>query len=199
MVYSTNFSYGVIAKIQAMDKGYTKMVLAVNIPFKQKYITFNIWKDALLKDSSGEFKVDDCVGAVYHYKEHFAVLDELVHVDRFDNCPICFCNLEPMDAQRIDCPACSMIDKSEHKERIYENMTLVSCRINDYKYSSGFRLEFIRKSTDKKIAAVIFKNNPLFDKIETLKISKTYIVIGWQSKENFVYKPFDIVDIIEIA
>ena len=73
MVYSTHFSYGIIAKIQATDKGYTKMVLAVNIPFKQKYIAFNIWKDALLQDSSGQFKVDDCVGAVYHYKEHCCI------------------------------------------------------------------------------------------------------------------------------
>ena len=196
MVNSTYFSYGVITKIQTTDRAYTKIVVTVNIPFKQKYLTFNVWKDALLKDSSGRFNVNDCVGVVYHYKEHFTVLDELVHVNRFDNCPICYCNLEPMDAQRIDCPECSMIDKSEHKDRISEIMTLVSCRINEYKYSSGYCLEFVCKSTEKKIVSVIFKNNPLFDKIETLKISKSYIVIGWQSKENFVYKPFEIIDIM---
>ena len=196
MVNSTYFSYGVIAKIQTTDRAYTKIVVTVNIPFKQKYLTFIVRNAALLEDRLGPFKLNDCVGAVYNYKGHFAVLDELVHVNRFDNCPICYCNLEPMDAQRIDCPECSMIDKSEHKDRISEIMTLVSCRINEYKYSSGYCLEFVSKSTEKKIVAVIFKNNPLFDKIETLKISKTYIVIGWQSKKNFVYKPFEIIDIM---
>ena len=190
MVYSTRFSYGITAKIQATDKGYTKMVLAVNIPFKQKYIAFNIWKNALLQDSSGQFKVGDCVGALYHYKEHFAVLEELVHVNRFDSCPLCFCSLEPIDAQRIDCPGCGTMDESECKDRICENMKLVSCTINNYKYSSGYRLEFNQESTKKKIVAVIFRNNPLFDNIKTLKISKKYIVVGWQSKENFAYKPF---------
>ena len=198
MAYSTHFSYGVISKVQAMDKGYTKIVLTVNIPFKQKYITFNVWKNALLKDSSGRFNVNDCVGVVYHYKEHFTVLDEIVRVNGFDNCPICFCDLELMDAQRIDCPGCSTMDESEHKDRISENMKLISCSINKYEYSSGYRLEFTQESTEKKIVAVIFKNNPLFDRIETLKISKSYIVIGWQSKENFAYKPFEIVDIVEI-
>ena len=71
--------------------------------------------------------------------------------------------------------------------------------LNEYEYSSGYRLEFTQESTEKKIVAVIFKNKPLFDRIETLKISTTYIVIGWQSKENFVCKPFEIVDIVEIV
>ena len=199
MVNSTYFSYGVITKIQTTDRAYTKIVVTVNIPFKQKYLTFNVWKDALLKDSSGRFNVNDCVGVVYHYKEHFTVLDEIVRVNGFDNCPICYCNLEPMDAQRIDCPGCSTMDESEHKDRISENMKLISCSINKYEYSSGYRLEFTQESTEKKIVAVIFKNNPLFDRIETLKISKSYIVIGWQSKENFVCKPFEIVDIVEIV
>ena len=198
MVYSTHFSFGMITKIQAMEKGYTKIVLTVNIPFKQKYITFNVWKSALLQDSSGRFAVGDCVGASYHYTERFTVLDELIRVIRFDNCPICFCNLEPIDAQRIDCPGCSTMDESEHRDRICDNMILMSYTLNEYKYSSGYRLEFTQESTKKNIVAVIFKNNPLFDKIESLKISKTYLVIGWQSKENFAYKPFEIVDIVEI-
>ena len=182
-----------------MDKGYTKIVLTVNIPFKQKYISFNVWKNSLLQDSSGRFKINDHVGVLYHYKGHFTVLDEIVRVIGFDNCSKCFCNLEPMDAQRFDCPGCSMMDESEHKDRISENMKLLSYSINNYAYSPGYRLEFMHESTEKKIVAVIFKNNPLFDRIETLKISKTYIVIGWQSKENFACKPFEIVDIVEIV
>ena len=200
MSYSTHFSYGIITKIQATDRGYTKIVVTVNVPFKQKYLTFIVWKAALLEDRLGPFKVNDCVGVVYHYKQHFTVLEEIVRAHNgFDNCPICFCNLEPMDAQRIDCPGCSLMDESEHKDRISENMLLKTYDIIEYKYSSGYWLEFTQESTGKKIVAVIFKSNPLFDRIETLKISQKYIVIGWRSKDNFVCKPFEIVDIVETA
>ena len=83
-------------------------------------------------------------------KKNFAVLDVLVHVNRFDSYPLCFCSIEPIDAQRIDCPGCGTMDESERKDRICENVKLVSCTINIYKYSSGYRLEFNQKSTEKK-------------------------------------------------
>ena len=60
--------------------------------------------------------------AGYHYNEHFAILDEIVQVDRFESCRTCGCNLPAIDIQPIDCLGCSTIDESERKEQIYEKM-----------------------------------------------------------------------------
>ena len=196
MTQSTHVSYGMVSKIEVTDKGYTKIVLTVNIPFKQKIISFNIWNKKLLQDKSEKIGVGDNVEVMYHYKDKFTVLDKIVRVDGFDNCPICFCNLELSDAQRIECPGCSLIDESEYKDRITENMKLVACSLNEYQYSSGYRVEFINEQTNKKIVTVIFRNNPLFEKVDNLLITETYLVIGWQTKDNFQTTPFEITDIL---
>ena len=43
MVIYAHSSLGEIAKIQNMDKRYTKIILSVYIPFKTVNITFNVW------------------------------------------------------------------------------------------------------------------------------------------------------------
>lgn len=189
------FLYGTIAKIEIMDKGYTKVLLSVNIPFKRKYMVFNIWDDDKLKDKFGVIKIGDCVSVSYHYKDQFPVMDELIRVHRLDNCPICFSDLDPIDTQRINCSGCSSMDELEYKDRVSENMKLISYSLREYQFSHGFRLEFIAESTEKKFIGVIFKNNILYDKISELNVSETYHVVGWKSKDDFVFRPFEIIEI----
>ena len=43
MIVSTHSSLGEITKLQLVDRGYFKMILSVNIPFKTVNITFNVW------------------------------------------------------------------------------------------------------------------------------------------------------------
>ena len=130
---STHSLLGEIVKLHATDKGYTKLVLSVNIPFKTLSITFNFFDKLLLRDSEKEFGIGDFVQADYHYKETFTQLDQLTRMVRFDNCPICYTNLEPMDAQRFDCPGCAIMSEDDHKGRISEKMKLLECTPTQYK------------------------------------------------------------------
>ena len=121
---STHSSLGEIVKLEVTDREYTKLILSVNIPFKAQSITFNVFDNTKLRDAEGLFGVGDCVRADYHYKDTFTQLDQLTKMVKFDNCPICYSNLEAMDAQRFDCSGCALMSEDEHKERISEKMEL---------------------------------------------------------------------------
>ena len=43
MTISTHTALGEIVKVDKMDKGYTKLVLLVNKPYKTQYLTFSLW------------------------------------------------------------------------------------------------------------------------------------------------------------
>ena len=57
----------------------------------------------------------------------------------FDNCPICWCNLEAMDAQRTECPGCSTITEAESKERVSDKIKLKSKNLKQYQNSPGYK------------------------------------------------------------
>ena len=42
MTISTNTALGEIVKVDKMDKGYTKLVLLVNKPYKTQYLAFSL-------------------------------------------------------------------------------------------------------------------------------------------------------------
>ena len=98
-----------------MEKGYTKLVILVNIPYKTVYLTFIQWDQKFFFGGDGPLGVGDYVLAKYHYNGNFTQLDEITKMIRFYNCPICWSILEAMIAQRIYCPACSTISKAESK------------------------------------------------------------------------------------
>ena len=194
---STHSALGEIIKVQLMEKGYTKVVISVNIPYKTTYTTFNLWPGKVNKFFGGveKLSVGDCVSVKYHYKGSFTELDDMTKMDRFDNCPICWCNLEAMNAQRIVCPGCSSISEEEAKERVADRMALISKEFNNYRYSSGYKLTFLSEEDEKEYVFVVFKKSPLFEKIDELKVSQKYQVIGWKSKGDFKAFPIDIVNI----
>ena len=57
MSVSTHTSLGEIIKIQLMEKGYTKIVLLVNIPYKSIYATFNLWPQKVKKFLTGDEQI----------------------------------------------------------------------------------------------------------------------------------------------
>ena len=198
MSTSTHSSLGEIVKLQATDKGYIKLVLAVNIPFKTMSITFNVFDKLLLRDFEKDFDIGDFVQVDYHYKGTFTQLDQLTRMMRFDNCPICYTNLEPIDAQRFDCPGCALMSDDNHKERISEKMKLLECTPTQYKYSSGYKIKFISEDQEYHLGAVVFKNSPLFDRLGNLRINHFYHVHGWKNKQGFKSTPPEIVNIHDI-
>ena len=56
-----------------MEKGYTKLVLLVNIPYKTVYLIFILWDEK--KFFGGDEPVGDCVLAKYYYNGNFKQLE----------------------------------------------------------------------------------------------------------------------------
>ena len=198
MSTSTHLSLGEIVKLEATEQGYIKLVFAVNIPFKTISITFNVFNKLLLRDLEKDFDIGDFVQADYHYKGTFTQLDHLTRMMRFDNCPICYTNLEPMDAQRFDCPGCALMSEDNHKERISEKMKLLECNPTQYKYSPGYKIKFMSEDQEYCLGAAVFKNSPLFDRLKDLRINHFYHVHGWKNKQGFKSTPPEIVNIHDI-
>ena len=88
MTISTDTALGEIVKAGLMEKGYTKLVLLVNIPYKTVYLTFILWDEKKFLGGDEPLGVGGCVLAKYHYNGNFKQLEEVTKMIRFDNCPI---------------------------------------------------------------------------------------------------------------
>ena len=161
--------------------------------FYTKYLQFNVWKRELLQDSDGQqFRLEDQVEANYYFKGDFPQLTNLAKT-WIDYCPVCSNGLERIDTQRMDCSGCSEVPLYEHKERINSKMTLISCTEKQYRYSTGYRLEFSAPSLDSSFLSVVFPNKPLLHSmVPNLHVGKVYTVLGWRDKNLF-----DVIDIVE--
>ncbi len=185
---------GRITDISEMDKGYKRLILSINIPFKTKLLKFNVWKDHLLQDENlVNFKVGDDVCANYHYNKGYPCLDKLTSTS-IDNCPVCYNNVEATDAQRIDCHGCSTMPESLHKLRVNARFKLKSCVQEQFQYSSGYKLKFENEEASEQFTCVIFQNNPLFVTVPNFKVSDLYYVVGWKNTENSDNYFVDVID-----
>ena len=90
-------------KARLMVKGYTKLVLLVNIPNKTLYLTVILWDEKKFLGGDEPLGVGDCVLAKYHYNGNFKQLDEVTKMIRFDICPICWSNLEAGKFGQLEC------------------------------------------------------------------------------------------------
>ena len=66
MTVSTHTALGEIVKADLMEKGYTKLVLLVNIPYKTIYLTFIVWDRNKFLGGDDPLGVGDFVLAKYH-------------------------------------------------------------------------------------------------------------------------------------
>ena len=185
-------SFGRIFELEYSEKGYRRLTVSVNIPFKTKLMRFNVWDDNLLKTELGEnFKVGDEVRVVYNYKNTFLNLIEM-SPSSVDMCPICFTTIEATNAQIVDCLRCTSIPESDHKIRLNVQMMLMASTLKQYLYSNGYRLELHLEEQNKTYTSVIFENNLLYNSIKDLKVGNKYFVVGWKSPNSgFI----DLVDI----
>ena len=185
-------AYARICELIPSEKGYTRLTVAVNIPFKLKLFKFNVWDEALLKTELMEpFKVGDEVKVSYNYKKTFPNLLEMT-LSSLDTCPVCFAYLEAADAQRMDCPGCSTVPETDHKIRLNVEMKLTSCDPKEYLHTIGYRLTLHCEEEGMDYVSVIFPNNLLYNTIKDLKVNQNYFVIGWKSLQGHL---LDVVDI----
>ena len=188
-------SLGKIVEISQTEKGYKRVVLSVNAPFKTMLIKFNVWEDTLPQDADlANFKVSDEVRADYHYNKGYPRLDRLT-LAAIDSCPVCYNYLEAIDARRTDCHGCSSMPDSACKLRVNARYKLKSKTIESYRYSSGYKLRFGNEETKEELTCVIFEGNPLFATVSDLNVSSFYNVVGWKNTEKSEFRFVDIIDI----
>jgi len=203
-VYVSNMAlfqnYGIICEINPNTKGYTRLTISTNVPFKTKLIKFNVWDTLQLKKLGSTrsnamipFKVGEEVSVEYSYKDSYPQLVNMVSA-RVDNCAVCFSSLKGIDAQRFEvgCDGCRLIPEDEHKKRVNTQMQVVSKTIKQYSNSAGIKLELYSESDNKAFAPVIFPNNFTFQTAENMEVAQKCWVVGWIAPNG---KFLDVIDI----
>ena len=187
-------SLGKIYEISRSSKGYTKLVIIVNIPFKTKYLKFCIWDDTQLIYKGTPFREDDSVRVDYYYQDNFPRFSSMTP-QPIDMCPICFCFHEETDAQRMDCQYCSTYATEQYKERVNESLKLLSNSTKNCRYSRGQCMVFINDSTGEVFTCIVYESNPLFSKLGELELSNLYTVVGWKENPSFKCNTLDVIDV----
>ena len=101
-----------IILIEETPNGYTKLVLENPIPWRTRYLRFNVRHKTKLYHDGEAYKVGDMVSVEYA-RENFDKLISLesVEPDQVDTCLVCYALYEvPRDGQRLDCGCCSVFD-----------------------------------------------------------------------------------------
>lgn len=184
---------GTIKQLNRDEKGCYKLIISVNMPFYTKYLQFDVWGSELLEKSEGQkFELEDQVEVEYYFKRDSLELTSLIST-HIEYCPVCFNGLERIETQRMDCRGCSLVPCYEQRERVNSEMVLVACTDKEYRYSTGYRLEFFEPCTDSSFRSVVFPNKPLlYSTVPSLQVGKVYAVMGWKDKNVF-----DLLDIHE--
>ena len=200
---------GIVVSLRSQSKylGYGELILKINVPFQTKFIEF-VAKSEILNSC----KVNAGIKAVYKFRTELNA-NELSEVEEIilDDCGRCLCFFEAENAQRVECPECSLIDDSDAFEKLREQLRFIgyiSYPPNDYN-ASWCRLEF----KDTIFGHIyqsqwIFKNNPLFSCIKSLYKDKVYFVTAWKLfSRRESYTPNDpiprfkliFIDLLEIV
>lgn len=181
-----------IILIEETDKGYTKLVLDNAIPWRTRYLRFNVWRKTELYHDGKPYKAGDVVSVEYMLLENFHKLVSLESVEptQVDNCLVCYGLYEvPRDGQRLDCGSCSVFDVNKRK-RLNAELKLIAITNKQGVYSMGQCLTFVDEARDELYFAWSYGGNPYFKQLSTLKTQEQYNVNGWIVKRteegNFV-------------
>ena len=177
-------AYGIVEDLTLItDKNYQKLTIAVNTPFKTELLKFNLWDDGLLREDKAGSKVEKGAGfqLEYHYKDRYLCLDKLTSME-IVNCPVCYSTLPalPDGVQRTDCLGCRTLPREEHKTRINKAMTLISVKVKDYTYSTGYRLELQARDDPAPSYTVVFPNSPFYHLMKDLADGVECQILGWK-------------------
>ena len=188
-------SLGKLYEIARSSDGYTKLVITVNVPFKTKYLTFCIWDDAQLVYRGTPFKEGDSVRVEYCYQDNFPRFSSMTPKP-IDLCPICFCFLEQINTQRMDCRYCSTYAAEQCKERINQSLKLIANSTKNYQHPSrGQWMSFANDSTGEFFNCVVYESSPLFSKVGAFELLNMYTVVGWKENPSFKCSMLDVIDI----
>ena len=179
--------FGVVKQLQLQEKGYQRLVIAVNSPYKTEWLKFNIWRnDEVLKACGEKFKVEDTVRLVYS-REMYPKLIEL-HETAIEFCTNCYRSYEERGAE---C-GCRSLPEEERKERLCSKMVLKASSVHNYRYSKGFRLKLQAEDGTTYTTVIFPVNSTLYTRVQDFHVGKVYNIVAW--KKN---KLLDIVDMNE--
>mgnify|MGYP000258505753 CR=1 FL=1 len=193
------FAFAKIEVIQESSKGYTKLILSSPIPWRHRYLSFNVWHKAKLYHGDKAFKVDDDVSVEYRPGK----FDRLVSLEpaSLDACVICHSLYEvPPNTQKMDCGSCSVFD-ADRRERVPTELKLISITYKDCAFSKGCCLTFVDEAADILYFAWSFEKKPHYATFGTLETLRNYNVCGWVLHKtddgNFVIELTHVPDICE--
>lgn len=171
-----------IALIEETNKGYTKLVLSNPVPWRTRYLTFNVWHKPKLYYGDEAFKVDDAVSVQYRPGK----FDRLVSMElaRVDTCVVCYSLYElPPNAQKMDCGLCSVFD-IERRKRAPTELKLIAVTEKQCQYNLGRCLTFVDESTDNLYFAWSFAGKLFFEGFGALKKQENYNIHAWVERET---------------
>ena len=171
--------------IEETNKGYTKLVLSNPIPWRTRYLRFNVWRKDKLYHDGKEYKVGDMVSVEYTQEDFDKLVSlEPVEPTQVDSCLVCYGLYEvPRDGERIDCGRCSVFDINKRR-RLNAELKLTTSTSKRCTYSMGQCLEFVDEMRDKLYFVWSFRGNPCYTQLCTLKTQERYTVNGWIAKQT---------------
>ena len=135
----------IVSIAKNVEKGYTRLVIDNPVPWKTRYLKFNVWRTAkLCHDHSIPFKTGDMVSVEYTQDQNFNRLISLepLQSTQVDSCLVCHALYElPRDGQKIDCGYCSIFD-SNRRKRLNCELKLIAISEKQCKHSVGLCLTF---------------------------------------------------------
>ena len=88
-------AFATIKEYKKMPRGYIRLTVSIDTPFKRGVVKFNVWKE-MVKPCGAVYDVGDRVKIVYHRNGHFSELD-ILEAAYFNNCNNCYRSIEWTD------------------------------------------------------------------------------------------------------
>ena len=197
------FALAKVALIEESNNGYTKLILANQVPWKTRYLSFCVWcKKKLLKDDGAYYRQGDTVLVEYKQPGKFMKLVSMKPTE-VTVCWVCGSYLELQFGQTLDqkpnCNSCSLYD-ADLRARIDSQLVLIANNEKECTYSKGRCLTFVNEMTNELYFFWTFPNKPYFKVFSAMEIKKLYRVKGCITKHtdygNFVIDLTDVPDLI---
>ena len=182
--------FGRIFQLKDEPRGYTRMTIATDLPYRRQFVRFNIWDLPGLKTRYGDgFQEGAEVQYSYDTETQYPYLTDFEPC-LLGSCTDCYAQYELGDAQKISCGDCDNLEV----DRLDVSLKLESSKIKKYTYSKGISVCFTEQET--KYICRVFETSPLFEDLQTLEVGVEYTVVGWRGEKledgNFYFSLIDV-------
>ena len=175
-------TFAIIEEYKKMSRGYIRLTVSIDTPFKRSVVKFNVWKE-MVKPCGAVYDVGDRVKIVYHRNDSFPELDAL-EAAYFNNCSNCYSSIEWTEAQQMDCDGCRDIPISQQKLRVIEQIQLISMDPQPSRFAPGLRLGLQPQSNTRAEGAficTIFPSKLYFERASSMVVGQFYEVLAWKT------------------